>query len=166
MTIAVILKTGLEMRIEAEPRLRGHQEPRRPDAPRPHFLGKQGIDGVERIQTEQRNLLLHQRPEGERARIALPRGVLIFDEQPDIRPILALRRQLKKSFEGRGIIAKAVTGITGKLRLDAQLQPVGEPVFELVDGGLAVAEHKIVLEARAQCGSMIGLRILRSSASA
>src|SRR5204862_7581230 len=50
------------------------------------------------------------------------------------------------SFEGRRIIAKAVTGISGKLRLDAQLQPVGEPVFELVNGGLAVAEHKIVLE--------------------
>src|SRR5438270_114569 len=48
--------------------------------------------------------------------------------------------------EARRIIAKAVTGISGKLRLDAQLQPVGEPVFELVNGGLAVAEHKIVLE--------------------
>src|SRR5437764_14604548 len=143
---AVILKSGLEMRIEAEPRLGGHQEARRPDAPRPHFLRKQGVDGVERIQTEQRYLLLHQRSEGEGARIRLPRRVLIFDEQPDIRPILALRRQLKKSFEGRRIIAKAVTGISGKLRLDTQLQPVGEPVFELVNGGLAVAEHKIVLE--------------------
>ena len=126
---AVILKSGLEMRIEAEPRLGGHQEARRPDAPRPHFLRKQRIDGVERIQTEKRYLLLHQRPEDEGARITLPRGVLIFDEQPDIRPILALRRQLQKSFEGRRIIAKAVTGISGKLRLDAQLQPVGEPVL-------------------------------------
>src|SRR5437868_14261535 len=143
---AVILKTGLEMRIEAEPRLGGHQEARRPDAPRPHFFRKQGIDAVERIQTEQRYLLLHQRPEGEGARITLPRGVLIFDEQPDIRQILALRRQLKKSLEGRGIIAKAVTGISGQLRLAAKLQTDGERDFELENGGLAVAEHAIVLE--------------------
>src|SRR6202030_1047340 len=64
-----------------------------------------------------------------------------------------------------------VTGIGGKLRLDAEFQPVVEPVFQLVDGGFAAAEREIVLELqlaafddRAADLEVLGLR--RQSASA
>src|SRR3981081_3592692 len=143
---SIILDTGLEMRIETHPRLGGEQHAWGPDAARSHLLGEQGIDRMQGAQAEQSRLLLHQRPEGERAWVALPGGVLVLREQPDIGPILALRGELQKSFESRRIVTETVTGIGRKLRFHPELQPIVEPVFQLVDGSFATPERKIVLE--------------------
>src|SRR5262249_46429484 len=43
----VILDPGLEMRIEAEPRLRRGKQARRPDAARAHFLGEEQIRRIQ-----------------------------------------------------------------------------------------------------------------------
>src|SRR5258707_14680567 len=130
------------MRIEPPPRLGGEQHAGRSDAARPHLLGEQGIDRVQGAQAEQSRLLLHQRPEGERAWVALAGGVLVLREQPDIGPVLALWSKLQKSFEGRGVVMETVTGIGRKLRFRPELQPIVEPVFQLVDGSFAAAKRK------------------------
>src|SRR5436190_13650544 len=72
--------------------------------------------------------------------------MLVLSEQPDIGPVLALWRKLQKSFQSRRVVTKPVAGIGRKLRLHPKLQPIGEPVLQLVDGGFASAERKIVLE--------------------
>src|SRR5207253_11324234 len=75
--VAVILDPRFKIRDEAHPRLRGEQHAWRADAARTYLLGEQGIDGMEGVQAEQLDLFLHQRPEGEGARIALEGGVLV-----------------------------------------------------------------------------------------
>ena len=63
--------------------------------------------------------------------------MLVLGEQPDIGPVLALRRKLQKSFQSRRVVTKPVAGIGRKLRLHPKLQPIIEPVLQLVDGGFA-----------------------------
>ena len=101
---------------------------------------------MEGVQAEQLDLFLHQRPEGEGARIALAGGVLVLDEQPDIGPVLALGSQLQKAFQSGRVVTEPVAGIGGELRLHPELQPIVEPVFQLVDRGFSAAKREIVLE--------------------
>src|ERR1700716_2020792 len=72
--------------------------------------------------------------------------MLVLGEQPDIGPVLALWSKLQKAFQSSRVVTEAVTGIGRKLCLHPKLQPIGEPVLQLVDGSFAAAERKIVLE--------------------
>src|SRR5438552_3621228 len=104
---AVVLEPRFEVGVEPYPRLSAHQHAWRPEATRADILDEEGVDRTEGIQTKYRGLVLDQRPEGDRARIAPARGMLVFEEQPEIGPVLALRRQLQEAFQGRRIVVEA-----------------------------------------------------------
>src|ERR1700704_4645957 len=72
--------------------------------------------------------------------------MLVLGEQPDIGPVLSLWSKLQKAFQSSRVVTEAVTGIGRKLCLHPKLQPIIEPVLQLVDGSFAAAEGKIFLD--------------------
>src|SRR5438093_697846 len=66
----VILVTGLHVRIESQPRLRGDKEVRRADTAHAELLGEERVERVQRIEAKERGLFFDERAKGERPRIA------------------------------------------------------------------------------------------------
>jgi hypothetical protein len=75
---------------------------------------------------------------------------MVSERGSPVRAVLSYSTNKPRSAQylpcGVSVVMKPLTGISGKLGLDPELQPVGEPVFEFVDGGFAAAEHEVVLE--------------------
>src|SRR5204863_7316962 len=82
------------------------------------------------------------------------------------------RRQLKKAFQRRRVVMQALAGIGRELHLNPGLEPIRQPVLDLVDRGFAAAENEVVLELdlagfddRTADFEVLGLRLIGTAGS-